>query len=288
MSKTIVTHMSPDFDAITSVWLIHRFLTGWEEADITFVPTGETLNNEDPDTNEDIIHVDTGMGKFDHHQTNEDTCASELVLKSLIAKKMVAKDVKEALTRMVAITCDDDHFKDIYRDNPDNDIYDFLPTSIIGGAYGVMENDHEIIAFIEHLLDCALKSFVNKIKAKREIAKGYEFESAWGKTLAIETDNRETSSLAQKKGFAMVIAKSKNGQVRIKLRPDVENVLQPLYDIVLKKDPQATWYYHVSGHMLLNGSSKHPDMVPSKLGLRELIGMVRAEEKREKRVRRGG
>lgn len=274
MNKTIVTHMSPDLDAAMGVWLIHRFLPDWEGADVSFVPAGKTLNNENPDGNEDIMHVDTGLGKFDHHQTNEETCASELVLTQLIAQKLLDKETHEVLTRMVAITCDDDHFKDIYRDQPDSDIYDFLLSAIMSGARGIMETDHEVVELMETLLDCILKTFINKIRAERELAKGFEFESPWGKTLAIETDNRETSNVAQKKGFHMVISKSKNGQVRIKLRPDVQKDLQELYNLVKAKDPDATWFYHASGHMLLNGSSKNPDMVPSTLTLRELIDLV--------------
>lgn len=274
--KTIVTHMSPDLDAAMSVWLVHRFLKGWESADISLVPAGTTLNNEDPDKDENIMHVDTGLGKFDHHQTSKETCASEIILQHLIGEKSFNKETQEALTRMVAVTCDDDHFKDIYRDQPDADIYDFLPTAIISGARGVFESDHEIITFFEKLLDSVLKTFINKIRAERELTKGFEFESMWGKALAVETDNRETSNLAQKKGFRMVIGKSKNGQVRVKLRPDVEKDLSSLHEIVLKKDPNATWFYHASGHMLLNGSSKNPDMVPSKLTLQQLIHIAKS------------
>ena len=43
--KVVVTHSSPDLDAITSVWLIKRFLPGWEDANIQFVPAGERIGN---------------------------------------------------------------------------------------------------------------------------------------------------------------------------------------------------------------------------------------------------
>ena len=39
--KIIVTHMRPDLDAVGSVWAIKRFLPGWEEAIVRFVPAGE-------------------------------------------------------------------------------------------------------------------------------------------------------------------------------------------------------------------------------------------------------
>ena len=42
--KIIVTHAAPDLDAVTSVWLIKRFLQGWNEAEVRFVPAGQRLN----------------------------------------------------------------------------------------------------------------------------------------------------------------------------------------------------------------------------------------------------
>ncbi len=54
--KTIVTHLSPDLDAIASCWLIKKYLTDWDSAEIRLVPAGTTLNNEPPDDNKEIIH----------------------------------------------------------------------------------------------------------------------------------------------------------------------------------------------------------------------------------------
>jgi nanoRNase/pAp phosphatase (c-di-AMP/oligoRNAs hydrolase) len=41
--KIIVAHISPDWDAITSVWLIKKYLSGWQEATVKFVPAGQRL-----------------------------------------------------------------------------------------------------------------------------------------------------------------------------------------------------------------------------------------------------
>ena len=86
--KIIVTHNSPDWDAITSVWLLKRFLPGWEKAVVEFVPAGEKSEKRNPSASlrarglenrieeaiekvgdEEIVHVDTGLGPLDHHQT---------------------------------------------------------------------------------------------------------------------------------------------------------------------------------------------------------------------------
>src|SRR5690348_8423036 len=80
--KIIVTHTSPDWDAIGGVWLIKKFLPGWQDASVEFVPAGERSDRvknkktawEGPieKIGEDqIIHVDTGLGPLDHHQTSD-------------------------------------------------------------------------------------------------------------------------------------------------------------------------------------------------------------------------
>src|SRR3989344_3796508 len=103
--KTIVTHIGPDLDAIASVWLVKTFWPGWEEAEITFVPAGAPPNKMEPDSDPEIIHVDTGFGKFDHHQTDADTCASMLVYAEVV--KLHGPD--PALERMMAVINDVDH-----------------------------------------------------------------------------------------------------------------------------------------------------------------------------------
>src|SRR5258708_3768657 len=88
--KIVVTHASPDWDAITSVWLLKRFLPGWENADVQFVSAGNRIQNSEfkvhngHDTIEmfkdnEVIHVDTGLGPLDHHQTSDDqVCGASL------------------------------------------------------------------------------------------------------------------------------------------------------------------------------------------------------------------
>src|SRR5579871_6826080 len=83
--KIIVTHASPDLDAITSVWLLKKFLLGWEHASVQFVPAGERIARSSPDSStviekvntDEVIHVDTGLGALDHHQTSDESvCAA--------------------------------------------------------------------------------------------------------------------------------------------------------------------------------------------------------------------
>ena len=74
---TIVTHHNPDLDAVTSVWLIKRFLPNWQSAQLCFVPAGKTADDKPPKSDPRILHVDTGFGMLDHHQSDEHTSAAK-------------------------------------------------------------------------------------------------------------------------------------------------------------------------------------------------------------------
>ncbi len=274
--KIIVTHISPDLDAISSVWLIKKYLPDWEEAVVRFVPSGTTLDHAAIDSDEDIIHVDTGFGRFDHHQSKADTCAAELVFKHLKKNKLIKPKAVAPLRRIVAYVCDIDHFKEIYYPEPDADIYDFQLNNLIDGLKNNLGNDSQLVTLGQQLLEAVLIVFTKKVSAEEELNQGYIFESSWGKTLLIESDNSDVSRLAQKKGYDLTVQKyAHNGSVRIKLRPDNKHDLKKIYETVLKKDPDATWFYHVSGKMLLNGSATNPQYIASKLTIRSLLKIIR-------------
>ncbi len=50
--------------------------------------------------------------------------------------------------------------------------------------------------------------------------------------------------------------------------------LTPIYEKILKVDPEGSWFLHVSKRMLLNGSSKNPQMKGTKLTLPEVVEIL--------------
>ena len=270
--KTIVTHFAPDLDAICSVWLFKTFVPDLKEAAIAFVPAGKTLNGMAPDSDADVIHVDTGFGKFDHHQTNDDTCAALLVYQSLGKKD-------EALDRLLAVVNDVDHFREVFYPNPTADFYDLsLPVIVDGLQISMIDNPVGMMDNVMDCLDGAYKMFQNKVWAEKDIKEhGVIFDTKFGKAFGIETVNREVVHYGQKMGYVLVVRKDpKNGNAAIKTVPRDDISLRPLHDALVKKDPTATWFLHPSLHMLLNGSAKNPDMKPSTLSLTELISEVKS------------
>jgi hypothetical protein len=272
--KTIIVHIGPDLDAITSIWLVKTFFPGWIEASIGFVPAGKTLNNLPPDDDHEVLHLDTGFGKFDHHQTDKDICAATLVYEEI--KRNSGQN--SALERLVHLVNDIDHFKEVYYPNPTADYWDFtLVGQIDGWRLLYAEDPLKVVALGMDSLDAIYKMFQNKIWAEKEIQEhGKEFDSLWGKALGIETVNDEVVHMAQKMGYRIVVRKDPGkGYMRLKSRPDQDIDLTEAYEQYKRDEPEATWFLHASKHMVLNGSSKNPDMKPTKKNLDELIAVLR-------------
>jgi hypothetical protein len=275
--KTIVTHLSPDLDAITSIWLIKKYLPGWDSAEIKFVPSGTTLDGQLPDSSKNIIHVDTGLGLFDHHQTNDFTSATKLVYKYLIGKDLIETKEIKAVEKIVEYVNSTDHFAEVFYPEPDSDKYDFMVRQLVDGLKVINRDEIRLIEIIFQLLEASLIVFKNKLSAEEEIKNGFVFQSYLGKSLAIETKNEEAVKLALKKGFSLVVRRHPEvGFTRIKTLPDKKYDLKKIYDSILKVDKKGSWYFHISGHMLLNGSSGNPKLIPTPLPLNKIIEIIKS------------
>lgn len=272
--KILVTHISPDLDAIASCWLVKRFLPGWNEAEIQFINSGTALDKKPPDDNPNIIHVDTGLGKFDHHQTNEYTSASKLVYEYLLEKNIISQKLSTPLLKLVTFVNETDHFAEVNYPDPSSDKYDFCLHQIVKGVKTI-KNGSETMELVFILLDAILNIFKNKVKAEKEINNGFVFKSKWGKSLVMETKNEEALKLAQKTGYTLVAIKDpEKGNIRIKTLPDKKYDLTSLYNKLVSEDKKATWFLHISKNMLLNGSSSDPDSIPSYISIQKLIELI--------------
>lgn len=297
--KIIVTHTSPDWDAIGSVWVLRKFLPGWNEAEVRFVPAGQLLAKskgykEDDKNNpieivgkDEVIHVDTGMGPLDHHQVFDTSLSAasrsmDFAFAALEkAGETITDEHREAVNRIIGVIVAIDHFQEVFWEDPTADHHEF---SLLGVLEGVKllkpDNDPYYLQFGSECLDALLHDFENRIWAEREIAdKGIVFRSRFGKGIAFETINDTVLKLAQKMGYTLVVRKDpRKGYVRIKVRPASDKSddydLTLLHEQLKKIDPDATWFLHVSKKMLLNGTPKNPKMIPTKLSLQKIISVI--------------
>ncbi|MDQ3239167.1 MAG: hypothetical protein M3P33_01450 [bacterium] len=273
MTKLLVTHFYPDLDGITGIWLLRRFGgKHFENSLVEFVPARHTWLDQAADSNPDIIHIDTGLGLFDHHLTDERTCATKKVFESLNLDD-------EALERIVDHVTAIDHFEDLTWPDPLADMYDFeLDSIIIGWKAAYPERHKDYVEWGMIALDGVYRSIKNKISAEHSLSEsGAEFESIWGPAIAIQAFNDEVLRVGQKMGFVVVARLDPNKHyLRIKGRSDRDDIdLTNVYNKLLALDPEATWFLHPDKKQLLNGNTKNPNNVSTKLSLDEVIELLK-------------
>ncbi len=276
--KIIVSHFSPDIDSICASWLVARFMPGFSQAEMRFVAAGKTYEDMPVDSNPDIIHVDTGFGKFDHHQNNDYTCASLKVFEYLKIQGFLKLKYAKTLERITRQVNEFDHFMESSYPEPNADRYEFMIHKIIeAGMKNIIHDDLKILEHVFIELDSLFIIFLKKIQAEEEIKKGYVFQSNWGRTLVLESKNEETMKLALKSGFELVAKKNpEKGNLRIKTLPGKKYDLKKLHDKIVKEDKKGTWFFHASGNMLLNSSSKNPNFIASPITTKRLIEIIKS------------
>lgn len=276
--KKIVTHINPDLDAVCSVWLIKRFLPGWQEAEIGFVEASSSTESvAGIDDNRDILYVDVGRGKLDHHQTKEYLSAAKLCwdfIREARLGESLSPLEERALERLIEVVTEVDNARDLNWQEVNEDRYEFYLHNLVEGWRGLALSDLEVINLGLKMLDTVLWGLKNKIKAEKEMGRAITFQTKWGKGIATETGNKHFLVFAEAQGYPIVFIKDpKSGAVRIHARPDSSVDLSAVYDKIRELDPQSDWFLHASKKMLLNEASV-AKMRPTKLSLEEIIGIL--------------
>lgn len=296
--------MSPDWDAISSVWLIKKHLAGWQNAKVVFVPAGQriprstmgdtktyaedsTLNPIEKLGEDEVIHVDTGLAPLDHHQTSDRAVSAASLTWDYVRKQLkesgesFTEQHEAAISRVIKFVVDTDHFKEVFWAEPAADYHEFTLLGLLDGfKLEHPDSDNLYVSFGIECLNSMVAQFENRIWAENEIAeKGVKFTSKYGPGIGFETINDTVLKLAQKMGYVLVVRKDpRKNYVRIKTLPDKDNKkgidLTLAYEQLKKIDPQATWFLHVSKKMLLNGTPKNPKMKPTKLSLADIIKVL--------------
>lgn len=284
--RLIVTHHAPDLDAIGSTWLLKRFASQeYADARVAFVNPGDTITlNEAEEYGaqlHEVTHVDTGFGEFDHHQADrakQHICASSLVYDYLCGLHPELKD-DAALKVLIDYITQIDHFEEIFWPEAKEHRTLFMIHELIKGHELVdPHNDESQLYFGFDCLNNVYAIATQHLKAEEIIKdKGQKFSIKYGDCLALNTSNDDTIKLAQKQGYVLVLRKDpKLGAIRIKVRPDAEFDLAPVYEQIKTLDQTGTWFYHGSGKMLLNGSTKDRNQKPSPLSLNQVVEIIKA------------
>lgn len=275
--KIIVTHISPDFDGIPAIWLLRKFHPEFRNARVELVPAGDnTFNNQPVDSDPDVLHVDVGGGKFDHHKTNEFTCGAKLILEYLIREGYVKED-DEALARIVNVITELDHGWDSYKwPEPASDRWEFSLHNVLSGLKMAFPRDNsKYISWVCDSLDGVYLIMQSKVKAQKEVESGLVFKTRWGEGVAIYTKNDGVMDVAIKGGYALVVRKDPTeGYVRVTGSNAHKVDFTKAYELITKKDKVGHWFLHASGVLLRNGSTRNPNMKATKMTIEEIVAIL--------------
>ncbi|MEK7581583.1 MAG: hypothetical protein AAB512_04855 [Patescibacteria group bacterium] len=275
--KIIVTHISPDFDGIPAIWLLKKFHPDFKNARVELVPAGDnTYNNEPVDSNDDVVHVDVGGGRFDHHHTNDFTCGAKLVYEYLLNEGYIKAD-SEALSRMIQVITELDHGWDSYKwPEPASDRWEFSLHNVLSGLKMAFARDNEkYISWVSDSLDGVYLIMQSKVKAQKEVSKGLKFKTRWGEGVAVYTKNDGVMDVAIKGGYALVVRKDPTeGYVRVTGSNAHKVDFTKAYELITKGDKVGHWFLHASGVLLRNGSTRNPNMKPTKMTIEEIVAIL--------------
>jgi len=274
--KQVITHLNPDLDAVASVWLVKRFLPGWEEAVVDFAP-GKKI--EGVDDHPEVLHVDVGLGRLDHHQTGKKISAAKLCWQFILRTRHgqpFDEIEKQALTALVATVTQIDNARELRWPEVSQPRFYFYLQSILNNLRSLGKTDQEVVAFGMAALDAVLVGLKNRLTAEDELDEGIKFQLADGiKGVAVMTSNERILWEGEARGYALVVRKDpESGGVRIYCRWDNDIDLTKVYNKIRQLDPESDWFLHASKKLLLNESRVNPGMRPTTLSLETIIKIL--------------
>lgn len=265
LATIIVGHLSPDLDCLAAIWILLRF-GGVPNAELQFVPAGETFDRQPPDSADHIIHVDTGGGRFDHHQRRQQQlCAAELVRRA-VAPHDVAL---ERLTSQVNLI---DHARDRSTE--------FFSIQTLVNGYNALfpHQPHQVAKAMLANLDAWYEQENRQIRLEQAFAQRIEFETPWGLGIAMESVDGGSSRLAFKHGAILYAYRDTQGWMGVAAQARSEVDFSLVYQSLQHVDPEADWYLHPNRRLLLCGTAKAPVRTPSRLSLLELVRVIQGRD----------
>jgi hypothetical protein len=263
---TIVGHLAPDLDCLTAIWIFIHFDNA-ADAELEFVPAGTTWQQQPVDSNPRVIHVDTGGGRYDHHQRkSRNLCAAELVRRAIAPRD-------PALERMVRQVGQIDNAT-----APAGELGFFNINALITGYNLLFPNRPRHVAYaMLPNLDAWYEHEARQIRLEQAFAHRLEFDTPWGLGIAMESEDGGSSKLAYRYGAVLYAYRDGRGWMGVAAQARSNVDLAPIYLDLQSVDQEADWYLHPNHRLLLCGSATAPARVLSRLSLPELVRVIQGK-----------
>ncbi len=279
--KKIISHVYPHLDEVCAAWLLKKYLPEFKDAAIGYIPTDERGGHcpEDPDT----VCVGVGRGRFDEHKGDLRECAASLVFGYLAERGVKFEPLeREALNRLVNYVRlgDTGQLHKV-------DWHDFTVPVILNNHRLVSGNDSDAVMRLGFtILDALLHAQKNAVQLEADWAKRVEFQSDFGKAVALVTSAREADSYAFRQGFDVIIyVDERRTYHNVRAAADSRVDLTPVYVKIVQVEPDAGWFLHHSKKMVICGGELSGYAKRSKLTLEWLIDLLTPNYLRERQIK---
>lgn len=266
----LITHAKPHVDDLAALWILKTYHPLYHDADIVFLQK----TSEEPTISADAIAIGIGKGQFDEHKGDIGESATSLVWKWLLVQPEVKleKYTSRALERLVSWV----HKEDLAELKPQA-WWEWSITVPLEYSWEIYPDEPQKV------YDLAAEVFRSTMWYYESIApldddwdKRIEFESKWGKAIALESSSRGLSERAWQHGAVMVIQLIPDGGLRqFRARVDSPVNFSDTYEKVRAHEPFASWFLHHEKRMLLCGSRTASQITPSQLTLEQMIALVK-------------
>lgn len=266
----IITHVSPDFDAIGAVWLLRRYLFRIDSVTVLFVHTGS------PDRSalaQAAAVVDTGREydparlRFDHHQlpgaAANETCATLQVAQHLV---LARPDIDfTPIWPLIDLIYAGDTGKPAANESRRIGVHALL------SAYKTeVRDDAAILGFGITLLDRLASHLEHADEARASLEAHTVYRSADGLLIALRDAPRAASYAEHEAGARLVVFANYEQRAIGVLRggEGVDVSCGDLVHLVWREADGAlaaelvTWYRHEAGFFAGRGTEKAPSDMP--------------------------
>lgn len=262
----VVTHKRPHLDEVVSIWLLRRYDPAFRDCTYEFIPYFGTAP-----TGDDVVTVGIGGGKYDEHKLESHTSAVQLVYNDLIGRKLILPG-DQAVRQLVEYTDRLDRGQFM---TDDHDGWPFTPPALLRSHIERTKNDDETVRFWLELVDDMVHELTAQAQFMADWAERFEFDSPWGRAVALISDYQYSDSYAYTHGFPVRIQKHRHDPVSsIKLNPMIDGDLTPVYAKAVALEPEA-WYLHQAKKMVISSIDPSIGRQPSQLSLTQLVELVK-------------
>lgn len=265
--KTLVTHINPHLDDICAIWLFKKFHPEFSDAQVEFISASQDLAAGQE--NKDRIFVGTGGGKFDEHKEGLNTCAGSLIYEYLKNEHYLPQDQlsQKGLEKLINWNLLIDTGK-----ASSSEFDEFSVQSFIRTKDNLSETSQKSVELGSQILDRILEVLKRKEQSFLDWENRIEFDSRFGKSFAVISETVDREFCREQNGKLFLIYDPKFKSVQF-FGPNLD--LEPIYQRVEEKDPEADWFLHQSHHMVICGSASAPESKLTKLSFKQLIEVIK-------------